>query len=144
MLADYFEVPVEIEQFAGTWRRLQRNNQTHFEDGNTYSDMLGFGTVLGDEVWDQQSVVRIRLGPMRLERYLDFLPTGSAYPPLCSMVRFYFNDELDFQVQLVLERDDTPACELGKEGNTAPQLGWLTWMKTAPLGRHPADTILRL
>jgi type VI secretion system protein ImpH len=144
LLADYFDVPVEVEQFAGTWRRLDRKNQTWLQDGNTCSEMLGVGTVLGDEVWDQQSVVRIRLGPMHLDRYLEFLPTGPSYKPLCSLVHFYFNDELDFQLQLVLKRDDTPACELGSAGETGPQLGWLTWMKTAPMGRDPQDTILFL
>lgn len=144
VLADYFDVPVEIEQFAGTWRRLDRASQTCLERGSAYSDTLGFGSVVGDEVWDQQSVARIRLGPMRLERYREFLPTGSAYKPLCSFVRFYFNDELDFQLQLVLQGEQTPPCELGAEGAGAPQLGWVTWMKTAPIGRDPGDTILRL
>ncbi|HEU5451999.1 MAG TPA: type VI secretion system baseplate subunit TssG [Terriglobales bacterium] len=144
LLADYFDVPVDIEQFAGAWRRLDAASQTCLEGGSPYSDTLGFGSVLGDEVWDQQSVARLRLGPMRLQRYLEFLPTGSAYKPLCSLVRFYFNDELDFQLQLVLDGEETPPCELGAQDALAPQLGWVTWMKTAPIGRDPGDTILRL
>jgi type VI secretion system protein ImpH len=106
--------------------------------------MLGFGTVLGDEIWDQQSVVRIQLGPLTLRQYLDFLPTGTAWEPLRSLVKFYFNDELDFELQLILERDATPPCELGGEGETAPRLGWLTWAKTAPLQRDPGETVLKL
>lgn len=144
VLADFFQVPVEIEQFAGGWRRLDRANQTCLEGGSPYSDTLGFGSVVGDEVWDQESGVCIGLGPMSLERYREFLPTGSEYQPLCSLVRFYFNDELDFQLRLVLQRDETPPCELGAEGSQSPQLGWVTWMKTVPVGRDPGDTILRL
>lgn len=144
LLADYFEVPVEIEQFAGTWRRLDRASQTCLEGGSPYSDTLGFGGVVGDEVWDQQSVARIRLGPMPLERYLEFLPPGLEYKPLCSLVGFYFNDEVDFHLQLVLQREETPPCELGGQGGMAPQLGWLTWVKTVSLDRDPGDTILRL
>lgn len=144
VIADYFDVPVEIDQFAGAWYKIDRKTQTCLLEGHTESECLGMGAVVGDEIWDQQSVARIRIGPLPLERYLEFLPTGSAYAPLQSLVRFYFNDELDFELQLVLQRDETPTCELGAEGEAAPQLGWVTWMKTKPLGRDPGDTITRL
>ncbi len=144
IIADYFDVPVEIDQFAGAWYRLDKKTQTCFLDGDTESECLGMGAVVGDEIWDQQSVVRIRIGPVPLRRYLEFLPTGSAYAPLRSLVRFYFNEELDFELQLVLKREETPTCELGAQGDVAPQLGWVTWMKTKPLGRDPGDAITRL
>ena len=144
IVADYFDVPIEIDQFAGAWYKLDRKTQTCLLDGHTQSECLCMGAVVGDEIWDQQSVVRIRIGPLPLERYLELLPTGSAYASLWSLVRFYFNDELDFELQLVLQRDQTPMCELGAEGEAAPQLGWVTWMKTRPLGRDPGDTITRL
>lgn len=144
IIADYFDVPVEIEQFAGAWFKLDKKTQTCFQDGDTESECLGGGAVVGDEIWDHQSVVRICIGPLPLERYLEFLPTGSAYAPLRALVHFYFNDELDFELQLVLERDHTPQCELGAEGDESPQLGWVTWMKTKPLGRDPADTVTKL
>ena len=99
--------------------------------------------MLGAEVWDQQSVVRIRLGPLSLEEYLDFLPNGTAYRPLCAITRFFSND-LDFEVQLILKRTDAPRCELGAEAAGSPQLGWLTWMKNVPLQRDPEDTVLQL
>ncbi len=142
MLIDYFEVPVEIEQFVGAWRRLEPESQCSME-GAGPTGKLGVGAVLGDEVWDPQSVVRIRLGPLSIGQYLDFLPNGSAFEPLRSLTRF-FAAELDFEVQLILKRSDAPRCELGVEGETAPQLGWLTWMKNAPLERDPGDTILPL
>jgi type VI secretion system protein ImpH len=144
MLADYFDVPVAVEQFAGAWFKLDRKSQTCLTGSGAYTEMLGFGSVLGDEIWDQQSVVRIQLGPLTLPQYLDFLPTGTAWEPLRSLVKFYFNDQLDFEVQLILRREQTPPCELGGEGETAPRLGWLSWAKTACPQRDPAETILRL
>jgi type VI secretion system protein ImpH len=144
IVSDYFNVPVEIEQFAGRWYRLERNSQTRLDESDSYTEALGIGTVVGDEVWDQQSVVRIRVGPLPLDRYLEFLPTGNAWQPLRSLVRFYFNDQLDFELQLVLRREEAPRCELGNETPEAPRLGWVTWMKTAPLGRDPGDTVLQL
>jgi type VI secretion system protein ImpH len=144
ILTDYFEVPATVEQFAGTWYRLDKNSQTSLKESHTPYESLGFGTVVGDEVWDQQSLARIRLGPLTLDQYLAFLPTGSAYKPLRSLVRFYAGDQLDFDVQLVLKADETPPSELGSEGKTAARLGWVTWMKSAPIGRDPSDTVIRL
>ncbi len=144
IIGDYFDVPVAVEQFAGAWYRLDRNSQTQLNDGGNYTEVLGFGAILGDEVWDQQSVVRIRIGPLPLDRYLSFLPTGSAWEPLRGLVKFYSNDQLDFELQLILQREDTPRCQLGDSGCTAPRLGWVTWAKTAPLNRDPGETVLKL
>lgn len=144
VVSDYFNVPAAVEQFAGTWYRLDHKSQTHLFDAGTQSEMLGMGAVLGDEIWDQQSVVRIRLGPLSLSQYVDFLPTGSAWEPLRALVRFHFNKQLDFEVHLVLRRDEAPRCQLGDHSQTAPRLGWVTWAHSAELNRDPADTILKL
>lgn len=144
IIGDYFDVPVAVEQFAGAWYKLERSSQTQLNETGSYTDVLGMGAILGDEVWDQQSVVRIKLGPLTLEQYLDFLPTGTAWNPLRALVRFYFNDQLDFEVQLILKRDETPRCQLGDTGQTAPRLGWVSWAKKVPLTRDPADTVLKL
>jgi type VI secretion system protein ImpH len=143
LLEDYFEVPVAVEQFAGAWFGLERANQCWLEERRSDSERLGFGVVVGDEVFDEQARVRIRLGPLSRAQYADFLPTGAAYQPLRALLRF-FSDEVDFEVQLVLKREEVPRCELGAEGETAPVLGWLTWAKTVDMARDPGDTILKL
>jgi type VI secretion system protein ImpH len=144
ILADYFEVPVEIEQFAGGWYRLDPETQCRLSEGSRDSGELGFGAVVGDEVWNQQSRVRIVLGPLTMERYADFLPDGPAWEPLRAWVKFFSNDEWDFEVKLILEREQVPACTLGAEGASGPQLGWVSWVKSAPFGRNPDDTVLAL
>lgn len=144
ILADYFDVPVAIEQFAGGWCRLDAETQCRLSDNQNASEELGLGAVVGDEVWNQQSRVRIVLGPLNLERYADFLPDGKSHQPLCAWVRFFSNDEWDFEVKLILERDEVPACTLGAEGISGPQLGWVSWVKSAPFHRNPDDTVLAL
>jgi type VI secretion system protein ImpH len=99
---------------------------------------------VGDEIWDQGAGVRVRLGPLDLKQYVDFLPEGTAYAPLRSISHFFTGHEIDFEVQLVLKREETPACELDDAASVVPQLGWLTWVKSAPMQRDPADTILRI
>jgi type VI secretion system protein ImpH len=144
LLMDYFEVPVEIEQFVGAWRAIDEETQCRFTGAAVCSEQLGAGALVGDEIWDRQSGVRVRLGPLTLEQYRSFLPDGDAHRPLCSLIRFYAGTELEFQIQLVLRREETPACELGREGPSAPRLGWLSWARTAPMGRDPDDGILHI
>ncbi|HTP86199.1 MAG TPA: type VI secretion system baseplate subunit TssG [Bryobacteraceae bacterium] len=144
LLEDYFDVPVEVFQFRGVWRQLDVETQCSLDDSQRVSSMLGVGVVAGDEVWDQQSVVRVRIGPLNVARYLDFLPTGTGHQPLRALTRFFSQDNLDFEVQLVLRREDAPLCELGAGGDTAPRLGWLTWGMTRILDRDPDETVLEL
>lgn len=144
ILNGYFEVPVEVEQFAGAWYRLDPSAQCSMSDEQDDSERLGDGVVVGDEIWDQQSRVGIRIGPLSLEHYASFLPGGSAHEPLKALVKFFSNDELDFAVTLVLQREDVPKCEVGGENAAAPRLGWVSWLKSAPLDHNPGDTTLNL
>jgi type VI secretion system protein ImpH len=144
ILMDYFEIPVEVVQLTGGWYPLDRPSQCCFENASTYSEQLGVGVVVGDEIWDPQSAARVIMGPLKLRQYLDFLPNGTAHRPLQALLKFFANGQVDFEVQLVLKREEVPACELGGEGEVAPQLGWITWAKSVPMKWDPGDTILRM
>lgn len=144
IVSDYFDVPAHVEQFLGAWYRLNRDAQCELDEAESESQQMGLGAVVGDAIWDPQAKVRIVIGPMSLTRYLEFLPTGSAFEPLRALVRFFGGHELDFEVQLVLRRAEVPVCELGAGGDAAPLLGWLSWGKTREMDYDPAETILRL
>lgn len=141
LLCDYFGVPVEIEPFIGTWRRLDEDDQCFLEQEGE-SDSLGWGAVVGDEVWDQQSRIRIVLGPLKLERYNEFLPTGSAWPALQSIAKIFCGNDLEFEIELILEREEVPAAQLGDPEpvhaeEAGPMLGWTSWIKSQPVFPHP-------
>jgi type VI secretion system protein ImpH len=144
LLEDYFDVPVKVEQFAGAWYPLDLDSQCQLGEPVGPSEQLGLGAVAGDEVWDQQARVRLRIGPLTREQYEQFLPTGGAYRPLRVLTRLYSGDQFDFEIQLVLVRDDVPGVSLGLGDDASPPLGWCTWLRTAPLSRDPDDTILTL
>lgn len=141
IVSDYFEVPVEIQQFTGAWYGLAPTTQCEMTEEDSPSTQLGSGAVVGDAIWDRQGRVRIRIGPLSLERYNDFLPAGSAYAALRAITRFFGNDTIDFEVQLVLDRSEAPIIEL-EAG--AIRLGWVSWLKTTRLAADPDDTILAL
>lgn len=141
VLMDYFGVPVEIEQFVGVWRPVEVDSQCELGEDGDYSQQLGFGAVVGDEVWDQNSTIRIRLGPLTLEQYIDFLPGAPAHDRIRTIAGFFAGNEYDMELQLILKRGEVPRCELNSEG---PQLGWTSWVKSAEFNRDPEDAILDL
>lgn len=143
LLGDYFGVAVEVEQFVGGWYPLAASGRCNLGEEGDASEQLGWGAVAGEEVWDPQARVRVRLGPLTRSQYDQFLPTGSAYEPLGTLTRFFAGDQLDFEVQLILARDEVPGCVLGADA-PSPPLGWCTWMRARPPGRDPDDTILTL
>ena len=145
LLMDYFAVPVEVEQFIGVWRPLEDGDQCLLDDGESYSEQLGVAAVAGDAVWDQQSRIRLKLGPMREQQYLSFLPSGTAWEPLRALTRFFCGPELEVEAQLILERSEVPQCDLGKDDLAGPRLGWFTWVRSgASFDRSPGDTVLLL
>ena len=145
ILEGYFGVPADVEQFVGAWQSLDPSNQCVFEDGDSYSEQLGVGVVVGDEIWDQQSRIRLMLGPLTAEQYLGFLPAGSAFDPLRDLVRFFCGPDLEIEVQLILRHDEVPRCNLGEPGAAGPRLGWFTWMKSGTeFDRAPSDTVFLL
>jgi type VI secretion system protein ImpH len=143
LLRDYFQVPVEVVQFVGAWYPLSREATCRMEERDAPSDRLGWGAVVGDEVWDQQSRVRLRIGPLGREQYEEFLPGRAGHYRLRDLTRFFSRGELQFDAQLILRRTDVPYCRVD-EGPPV-QLGWTTWMRTKQsFSRDPDDTIVPL
>jgi type VI secretion system protein ImpH len=144
ILWDYFDVPVEVEQFVGAWHPLDESDLCIFDRATEASEQLGRGAIVGDEIWNQQAGVRIKVGPLSLEQYMDFLPAGTAFKPLKSLANFAARGQIDFELQLILKKEEVPSCELGREVGPAPRLGWTTWAKTAPKREDAGDTIFSI
>lgn len=144
LLADYFEVPIEVQQFTGAWYGLDSATQCAMNDEESASRQVGEGAVVGDAIWDRQGRVRIRIGPLSLKRYNEFLPQGTAFAALRSITRFFSNQCIDFEVQLVLDRSQVPTIQLGSETGSPAILGWVSWARTTTMMTDPDDTILAL
>jgi type VI secretion system protein ImpH len=142
ILHDYFQQNVRALQFHGQWLVLNRDNQSRLGAGEA-NNQLGVSVVIGERVWDVQSKIRIRLGPLRYKEFNEFLPDRSAVAQrkafflLAHLVRLYVGAELDFDVQLVLRGPDVPACQFVADG-IGPRLGWNTWVISRSL-EHDAD-----
>jgi type VI secretion system protein ImpH len=143
MLSDYFGADVQVEQFVGAWYPVEPDSQCSLSETGNFSEQLGFGAVVGDQIWDQQSRIRIRMGPLPLDQYKDFLPGGLAYRRVKALAAFYVGGEYDVELQLVLKREDVPPFELSN-AETGPQLGWTSWVKSGDFSRDPGETVLEL
>lgn len=143
LLAAYFGVPVEVEQFVGSWARLRPSDLCAVGEEDE-ATVLGLGAVVGDEVWDPQSRVRVRLGPLPREDFERFLPGGEDHAALRDLARLFGHDQYDVEVQLVLEREDVPSVVLGDADRGEHALGWSTWLRTAPMDRDPDEALFTL
>jgi type VI secretion system protein ImpH len=141
ILEDYFDVRVAIEQFTGSWNRLPVRHRTFLNETYSFTEKLGFGTMIGDEIWDQSGKVTVRLGPMPFRQYREFLPGAQACRELASWLKFYGNRELTFVVQLMLDRAEVPGLHLGESGPSAGRLGLVSWIKNRDFERDPDEAV---
>ena len=140
ILRDYFSAPVEIDQCVGDWYELEEADRCYLAP-EMERNQLGEGAFLGDEVWNQQGRFRIRVGPLGFERFLDFLPDGRAMAKLVQLTRYLVGQAMAFDVQVFLRAGEVPYCRLDDEGDHAPRLGWMGWLKTGEFATDAGDAV---
>ncbi len=139
IISDHFQVKAKVEQFFGQWLRLGSEDVSKLGKENS---QLGRNAIVGTRVWDQQSKMRIRLGPLDFKRFQAFLPNGTANPSLRSIVKFFIGLEFDFDVQLILAAKSVPATILTTRAVRKPMLGWTTYLKTTPFDLDDGQVVM--
>lgn len=137
ILADYFGLPVEIEEYVGQWLELPERSRL-----GVSGRQLGVDFCIGSHVWDRQHKFRIRLGPLKLDDYMGMLPDGDSFKALVAWVAEYLGHELDWDLNLILAQPEVPLLQLdGRQ-----RLGFNTWLgqpktdaKDLILARHYAE-----
>ncbi|WP_260958441.1 type VI secretion system baseplate subunit TssG [Pseudomonas citri] len=117
-------------------RRVDILAEQHNRLGRANS-LLGGDLVMGERVRDRSGKFRIHIGELDWQRFHEFLPIGAGYQPLCSLVRFTLRDPLEYDIRLVLRRQEIRELRIGEQ-NTC-RLGWTSW-----LGHERADGVLIL
>jgi type VI secretion system protein ImpH len=136
IIADYFGLPTAIEPFSGQWVTLPENSICRL-GASPETGSLGVTTIVGARIWDCQLKFRIRLGPMTLSDVYRLLPTGESFRRLKTWVLNYVNQELYWDAQLVVKREEVPGTCLGQAG----LLGWTAWIRSKPF-EHDADDLV--
>jgi len=132
----YFAVPVSVQEFAGAWLDIPPRARTCFSVGSPLR--LGQDTVVGTRVYQRHHRFRLVLGPLGFSDFLKFLPDGAAQPRLEEIVRRVPGPEFDWDVKLVLCRDDVPAILL----NGTARLNWTSWIATSCREGDADDVVL--
>jgi len=131
LIAEYFRLPVEIEQAAGQWLTLKDADRSRlpddeFPDGRNAG--LGLTVVAGERVWDVQSKFRVTIGPLTYAEFQRFMPDGNGLQQLGALTQTYVGPDLDFEVLPLLKPTEAPALILAGNGPEGPRLGWNTWV----------------
>jgi type VI secretion system protein ImpH len=134
ILADFFKLPMRVDTFVGHWLPLDQASRCRLGE-TPATGLLGMTAVIGERVWDCQHRFRIVMGPMKLEEFQRFLPGSDSLRRLVAWVRNYVGDELLWDVNLILRKEEVPPLQLG-EGT---RLGWTTWLSSQPLTRDADD-----
>jgi type VI secretion system protein ImpH len=140
LLRDYFEVPVEVDQFCGRWHALA-DQELSYLDSETVHNQLGVGAIAGDEVWSQGAVFRVRIGPLPFHQFREFLPDGEAFRKAVDLIRYFADRALEFEIQPVLMSSQVPCLRLTDELPESPRLGWLGWLKTEDFRDDAGDAV---
>lgn len=147
LLSDYFGMQAEVVQFQGQWLYLPEDTQSSMPSHACRGGLnlsLGDAAVAGSRVWDVRSRIRIRLGPLSWSQFSTLLPGSPGLRCITELIRLYVGVDLDFDVQLILKREDVPLCRLSPNEGNRPQLGWNTWVGADSEVTSPAgDAVFR-
>lgn len=131
-LSDYFGVPIEVEQFVGKWYEVPSNQLSMLGRRNAH---LSATALVGQRVWRRDLRARLVVGPLSRADYRAFLPGGGRAVALERMLTLLARGTLEYEVQLVLRREDVGSSQLGAQA----RLGWDAFLCTHDAGRDRAD-----
>lgn len=120
MLSAFFEVPVRMVEFVGSWLDLEPDDRWQLG----VPARLGMTTSIGTRVWTRSAKFRIVVGPVSLNDYKRFLPGQGRIEQLEAIVRNHVGDRLDWDVNVVLKGSEVPRTALG----SGAALGHTTWV----------------
>jgi len=132
VLESYFNVPARIVEFVAHWLTIPKRDRLRL-GSNQGLGVLGQSAVLGERVWQRQDKFQVCLGPLTLEEYESFLPSGNSFKAMVAAVRNYLGLEMLWEVRLLLKGSEKPVTCLGKQG----VLGWTSWLSAD----EPQETI---
>jgi len=141
IIGDFFGLPATVHDFVGEWLTLPVSSRCQL-GRSKHTCLLGRNTVLGSRVWERQTKFRVVMGPLEFDDYLRLLPGRDTLSRLIALVRNYIGDELDWDLQLILKKNDVSGLQLDKKHGFSAQLGWTTWLMKDKPDNDADDLIL--
>jgi type VI secretion system protein ImpH len=130
-LGDVLEAPVTLVEFLGSWTDIPPRLQSLL--GQQHAQ-LGRSAVIGARSFQRQTLVELRVGPLPLAHFAQFLADPALIQRLRHAIRHAMGREMEFNLRLVLDARDVPDTRLGHS-----QLGRNTWL--SPRRDRDADDL---
>ena len=139
VLAEYFGVPIIVKQFIGRWDKLA---ETELFKLGVQNATFGQGATLGTRVWERRSRVELRIGPLSMAQFEQFLPGASCFKALKRMLGLFAIPSLEFEMRLVLRAAEVKPMRLGAASGA--RLGMGAFLITKPETRDRDDLVYEL
>jgi type VI secretion system protein ImpH len=136
MIADYFRLPTELEEFVGEWTPLLETERWRITR-TAFAGALGTSTILGARAWQRQTKFRVVLGPLKQDDFQSLLPGSPRLQRLRALVRNYVGDSLNWDLRLFLDKRVSQPFRLDR----ITRLGWTSWLGHCPEGEGREDLI---
>ena len=115
-----------VEQWVARSVVISPTQRNRLGDAN---NALGVDHVLGCRVDDRSGKFRVHLPDLDWQRFHDFLPSGTDHPPLCALIGLIAREPLDYDLRLVLSKEEIRPLQLGE--HNVCRLGWASWLTPA-------------
>lgn len=137
IVADYFQLPTDLEEFIGEWTPLLDSERWRITR-TAFAGALGISTILGARAWQRQTKFRLTFGPLKEDQFQSLLPGSRRLQVLKALVRNYVGDSLNWDVRLFLDKRVSQPFRLDR----VTRLGWTSWLGHCPEGEGREDLII--
>lgn len=135
IVADYFAVPLCVEQFVGAWYRVPPAQLSRLGTANA---VLGGSALAGDRVWQRDLRMRLWIGPLDRRQFDALLPGGDAAKALAKWLTLLTGSCLEYEIRLSLKPEHLHGIELNNQRGC--RLGFDSYVCSRPPDQPRADT----
>jgi type VI secretion system protein ImpH len=123
LVRDLTGIETRLEENVPRWVTITNPPGIGSDSGTAM--MLGINSTIGRNMPDASGKFRLTMGPLDLAQYQDLLPGGSLADKVSAITDLYLQDDLAFDVRLVLQASEVKPVQLGNKGFS---LGLNTWV----------------
>jgi type VI secretion system protein ImpH len=116
-------LPIEIVPCITRWVKVPPDQR--FIMGCS-GGSLGIDALVGEEIEDRMGKFRVRVGPLTRDQFQSLLPQEADFEKMDFLTRFYVNDPLEYDIELVLAAGEAATPCMGDPAWS--RLGWSTWV----------------
>ncbi|MBA3686540.1 MAG: type VI secretion system baseplate subunit TssG [Planctomycetes bacterium] len=112
VLADWFKVPVTVEQCVARWTAVPGDALTRLGVANAG---LGSGALLGARVFERATTFAVAIGPVPHRDFIRYLPGGDLHDEVREIVALLDGGGFDYACAVIVDTEGMPRQALGAQ-----------------------------